>query len=228
MSVLLLFETFAKRLHSSIFVYTTLLRMKKQYLLIFMIILFSRPGFASHLFHNDPDSIHKYLISFNFSKHAILYKENKLIVAKDMNGKRARGRLHIISDTIFLVKHDLSSKIDTFNINELRKIKRMSYVTDVLGYAFMIGAVPLIYIGVDLIIYSYGIFDYFLGVFVTANGIGYLTTGALAKSGFTKKTSQKNVFALATTKGFKLNSKNAKAYALERYPHLKNKRIRRY
>lgn len=104
---------------------------KSKLLLLVFMLTFS---FAQAQMQNDSIT-RKYLIckSTGFNFYSKIFVEGKRLLAVSNDGKKCRGQLTVINDTLFSLTNSWNFKCDTFNINQIRKLKNPNLFLTGLG-----------------------------------------------------------------------------------------------
>ena len=178
---------------------------KSKLLLLFFLYNF---GFAHAQMQNDSIT-RKYLIckstSFNF--YSKIFVEGKRLLAVSNDGKKCRGHLKIINDTLFSLTNSWNFKCDTFNINQIRKLKNPNLLLTGLGilsipYGLWVANDGYTMLGTGLI------WD-FLGKIFIIGGVSYCIAGPIVINGPKIDLTFYNL-KIHQSKGYKLKKKHLK------------------
>ncbi|MEZ4805693.1 MAG: hypothetical protein R2852_09480 [Bacteroidia bacterium] len=144
----------------------------------------------------------KYLLAlykYGYYSNRII-KDGTRLFAKDTTGKKLRGRMTILSETTFYLNNILKGQRDTFNLNELTKIRHTHVISSYYGVKFFLG-------GIISIVGGAFTFDeeirnglFLFGTAATGTGVVFMTGHT-----FNRKTHSYKIY---TAKGFKLKPKH--------------------
>ena len=123
-------------------------------------------------------------------------------------GKKCRGHLKIINDTSFSLTNSWTLKCDTFNINQIRKLKNPNLITTGLAIISVPIGLSLAYFGYTLLGLG-GISGDFIGPFFIIVGTGAAVEGALIINGKRIDLNFSNL-KIYQAKSFKLKKKHLK------------------
>jgi hypothetical protein len=180
--------------------------MFKSLVLLFVFLFFSH-GIQAQM---QNDSItRKYLIckSTGFNFYSKIFVEGKRLLAISNDGKKCRGRLKIINDTLFSLTNSITLKCDTFNINQIRKLKNPSLLLTGLGIVSIPYGLWVAHDGYTMI--GTGLLWDFLGKIFIIGGLSYSIVGPLVINGPKIDLTFYNL-KIHQAKGFKLKKKHLK------------------
>jgi len=156
------------------------------------------------------DSIaRKYLIckSTGFNFYSKIFVEGKRLLAVSKDGKKCRGHLKIIDDTLFSLTNSWNFKCDTFNINQIRKLKNPNLVFTGLGLLSIPYGISAAYGGYTLL--GLGILGDVIGTMLIFSGSVVSLFGPLIINGPRINFNYYNL-KIYQAKGFKLKKKHLK------------------
>ena len=180
--------------------------MFKSLVLLFVFLYFSH-GIQAQ---TQNDSItRKYLVSKStiFNLFSKIFEEDKRLLAVSNDGKKCRGHLKIISDTSFSLTNSWTLKCDTFNINQIRKLKNPNLITTGLGIISIPIGLSLAHSGYTLL--GLGLFGDLFGTMFIIAGAGTAIKGPLIINGRRIDLNFSNL-KIYQAKGFKLKKKHLK------------------
>ena len=157
------------------------------------------------------DSItRKYLVckSTIFNLFSKIFEEDKRLLAVSDDGKKCRGRLKIINDSSFSLTNSWTLKCDTFNINQIRKLKNPNLITTGGGIISVPIGLSLAYSGYTLL--AYGLLGNLFGTMFIIAGAGTAIEGSLIINGRRIDLNFSNL-KIYQAKGFKLKKKHLKS-----------------
>ena len=175
--------------------------------LLLIVLLFSF-SFAHAQTQNDSIT-RKYLIckSTGLNIYSKIFTEGKRLLAVSKDGKKCRGHLKIINDTVFSLTNSLNLKCDTFNINQIRKLKNPNLVFTGLGLLSIPYGISAAYGGYTLL--GLGILGDVFGTMLIFSGSVVSLFGPLLINGPRINFNYYNL-KIYQSKGFKLKKKHLK------------------
>jgi len=151
--------------------------------LLLLFILFSFFSNATQAQTQNDSITRKYLIckstSFNF--YSKIFVEGKRLLAVSNDGKKCRGHLKIINDTLFSLTNSWNFKCDTFNINQIRKLKNPNLLLTGLGIVSIPYGLWVAHVGYTML--GTGLIWDFLGKIWIIGGVSYCIVGPLVING---------------------------------------------
>jgi hypothetical protein len=180
--------------------------MLKSLVLLFVIVFFSH-GIQAQM---QNDSItRKYLIckSTGFNFYSKIFVEGKRLLAVSNDGKKCRGHLKIINDTLFSLTNSWNFKCDTFNINQIRKLKNPNLLLTGWGIVAIPYGLWVAHDGYTML--GTGLIWDFLGKIFIIGGVSYSIVGPIVINGPKIELTFYNL-KIHQAKGFKLKKKHLK------------------
>jgi hypothetical protein len=175
--------------------------------LLLIVLLFSL-SFAQAKTQND-SIIRNYLIckSTGLNVYSKIFKEGGRLLAVSNDGIKCRGHLKIINDTVFSLTNSMTLKCDTFNINQIRKLKNPNLVLTGFGILCIPLGISYAYAGYTLL--GLGVLGDVIGSMLIFSGSISSLLGPLIINGPRINLNYYNL-KIYQAKGFKLKKKHLK------------------